>query len=327
MPDKIEHIALAPLFNFDIEEELQTSEFTIIKPQTKEQLEKNFGLNFEYIDELERIHWTQCPIFVKRILSPVNSGDIDFAETQKILNHFYNILVLFKPWSLVPLLIGPFYLMRFVNGTYVGSHRGGYVPTNHTSPNPDQEKVVLLKSEFDAFRSFFTKLYPVFQKYTSKNMLDRAILANYWVSKLRENIKPYDRLIFLVTALEALISQNENELNYRISHRTATLLGETELEKSTIFQSIKEYYNLRSKIVHGTPQEEVKFYETWYLQEIVRSLILKFISLYENGFKDSQKFLKQLDIAIFDSSLRKEIVDKSNAMFGDSSKVQLYVKK
>ena len=325
MSSNFEDIGLAPMFNFEVENDVNLTQFSIIQRIDANRLNQEFNFDINNFDELESLHWGNWPIFVHKItaIGSINSEQ-NFSSSQHMLDRFYDAIMLFKPWTLVPLLIGPFWIKKFKDKTPQGGLGGGYIPSNHTSINSTQERVTLTQAEVASFQTFFDVLFPILESFKKNDVLNRAILANYWMIKIRQNIKPYDRLIFLVTALEALVSHHENELNYRISHRTASLLGETDDERLSIFLSIKEYYDLRSKVVHGTPKLEVKMYYTWYLQEIVRTLILKFFSLHNSGYTDSGKLLKDLDQSVFNPALRQDIVNKSNRMFGDLSKIVLH---
>ncbi|HAZ07359.1 MAG TPA: hypothetical protein DCZ01_02300 [Elusimicrobia bacterium] len=66
---------------------------------------------------------------------------------------------------------------------------------------------------------------------------------------------PEDGIIDTFIGFEALLTENNHEITYRLSLRAANLIGETPQEREAIFNDVKAGYKLRSLIVHG---EELK---------------------------------------------------------------------
>ena len=60
------------------------------------------------------------------------------------------------------------------------------------------------------------------------------------------------------SALESLLITSPTELTYRLSQRVAWLLGETAEERYELFQQLKDAYDFRSKVVHGSYASEKK---------------------------------------------------------------------
>lgn len=60
-----------------------------------------------------------------------------------------------------------------------------------------------------------------------------------------------DCVIDAITALEALWKL-DSELAFRLGFRTASLLGKTDNDREVIFETLRRYYRIRSKIVHGS---------------------------------------------------------------------------
>lgn len=72
-----------------------------------------------------------------------------------------------------------------------------------------------------------------------------------------ERYRLEDQIVDLIVALEALLSPgNEGELEYRISLRSAYLIGNGPRLRSEIFRVVKLAYNVRSRIVHGDSNVE-----------------------------------------------------------------------
>lgn len=81
--------------------------------------------------------------------------------------------------------------------------------------------------------------------------LDLA-LQSFMISYDRSPFTFQAVLVDLVTALEALLG-TDAELKFRLAFRVAGLLAATDAERVSVFQDIKRYYAIRSKIVHGSP--------------------------------------------------------------------------
>jgi hypothetical protein len=91
-----------------------------------------------------------------------------------------------------------------------------------------------------------------------------------------------------VTALEALLTKKEeNEgLTYRLALRIANLLGSDANSRKDIFKQVKDFYNLRSKIVHGVTLDTKlrgRLNALDSLREMVRRVILSAMALYSEG--------------------------------------------
>jgi hypothetical protein len=109
---------------------------------------------------------------------------------------------------------------------------------------------------------------------------------------LRSYSSIYDRLmhqgedcvIDSITALEALWKL-DSELSFRLSFRTSSLLGTSDDLREQIFETLRRYYGIRSKIVHGTilkASDSALVQNDEPLREIVRKTLRAFIHLLAN---------------------------------------------
>jgi hypothetical protein len=109
---------------------------------------------------------------------------------------------------------------------------------------------------------------------------------------LRSFTSIYDRLIHqgedciidAITALEALWKL-DSELSFRLSFRTSSLLGKTDDDRGAIFETLRKYYRIRSKIVHGSAlsaEESSLVHNDEPLRDIVRRALRAFIHLLAN---------------------------------------------
>jgi len=72
-------------------------------------------------------------------------------------------------------------------------------------------------------------------------------------------VRPEDRLLDLMIAFESLFIEDHGELRYRLSIRTAALLGKSADDRIKIFEDMKRAYDIRSKVVHGERLESKDF--------------------------------------------------------------------
>ena len=90
-----------------------------------------------------------------------------------------------------------------------------------------------------------------------------------------------DCVIDSITALEALWKL-DTELSFRLAFRTASLLGLADHGREQIFRTLRTYYKIRSKIVHGgglSDKEREQMLKDEPLREIVRQMLRGFIYL------------------------------------------------
>jgi hypothetical protein len=84
-----------------------------------------------------------------------------------------------------------------------------------------------------------------------------------------------DRIIDELIALEALAGSG-TELRFRLAFRISSLLASDDDERLALFDAMKRYYDLRSKIVHGSslkPDERAFVNDDAELRDIVRRVV------------------------------------------------------
>ncbi len=78
-----------------------------------------------------------------------------------------------------------------------------------------------------------------------------------------ERIREDDAIIDYAIGLEALLLENAStELSYRFALRGASILSLSSGGKERFFNQLREFYNIRSKIVHGNPVDSKILRET-----------------------------------------------------------------
>jgi hypothetical protein len=119
------------------------------------------------------------------------------------------------------------------------------------------------------------------------------------------------QLLGAITALEALLGTG-TELSFRLAYRVAGLLGTSDKERARLLKAMREFYDTRSRVVHGGRLNEKhrhclqKFEE---LQSVVRQLLRSFVSLaaqpthrYTRAF-----FAEELDATLLDDEERRKL--------------------
>ena len=87
-----------------------------------------------------------------------------------------------------------------------------------------------------------------------------------------------DRMIDLVIALEALFGDGEaGGIAYKVAMRGACWLHATEEERCAAFDTIKQLYGIRSKVVHGSLGRNLTSKQVNELESMVRSGLRKFL--------------------------------------------------
>jgi hypothetical protein len=118
-----------------------------------------------------------------------------------------------------------------------------------------------------------------------------------------------------LTALEGvLLSGKDGELSYRLSVRVASLLGNDASDRKQIFKTVKEFYDLRSKIIHGSPlkpKHMSQFENVQSLREIVRRIILSIMALLSSG-NDEADLDGIKDEIVFDDDKRRKVQETAS---------------
>jgi hypothetical protein len=113
-----------------------------------------------------------------------------------------------------------------------------------------------------------------------------------------------------LTALEALLlTDGKSEITYRLSMRVAHLIGTDDDSRKKLFHNMKEFYDLRSMIVHGSrmkPKHRTRLEQSDDLREIVRAVLLTILTLIGEGMNKPQ-IDQLLDEIIFDQFRRLQV--------------------
>jgi len=135
--------------------------------------------------------------------------------------------------------------------------------------------------------------------------IERA--GTYYEGSL-ERTQADERLIALSIALESLFSpSDQSELSYRICQYASLLLGVDAGERMSIFNSFREMYKLRSKLVHGTYDVQRYRNATFVTEDqlrewadLIRRSVVSFVVLFLRGCDDTRSLHARLEKTCFD---------------------------
>jgi hypothetical protein len=141
---------------------------------------------------------------------------------------------------------------------------------------------------------------------------------------LRAYTGTYDRwptgsdtqLLDCVTALEALLGA-DTEISFKLSFRVALLLAANDNERSRILKLMKDFYDTRSKVIHGAhlrPKHHALLERVEELRQIVRRLLVAFINIADSKTSEYGKsfWQEKLDGTLVNAGER----DKLRASLG-----------
>lgn len=114
------------------------------------------------------------------------------------------------------------------------------------SPWPKGKTYRLSAEEIEDFKDLWARHASAFDSKDRRLSLAIKRFNGYY-----DRETPEDGIIDTFIGFEALLTENNHEITYKLSLRAANLIGESAQERETIFNDIKAGYKLRSLIVHG----------------------------------------------------------------------------
>jgi len=117
-----------------------------------------------------------------------------------------------------------------------------------------------------------------------------------------------DRVLDAITALEALWKL-DTELAFRLSFRTASLLGDTDDERESLYGIVNQYYKIRSKIVHGSTLNDAQaamVHQDERIRDVVRRSLRGFVKLVNDpGEWSLARLDSEADVALLHPARRQ----------------------
>jgi len=168
-----------------------------------------------------------------------------------------------------------------------------------------------------AVNSLFSTLEEFNSSYASSTSNVTLALRRFSSSFERSFGQAQDLVVDAVIALEALLVPESDELAFRMAFRGSSILASEDIERRELFVTLRKYYGLRSRIVHGSSltQAQVQtLQDTEPLRDILRRLLRAFLALtastplYRTG-NGRGRFYKALDETLLDAAMRAVLQD------------------
>ena len=303
--DNYSNCILSPLLYFDIDETIDFGIFKIIKQRNSTWLKNLLHDSTENMGFVDTEFWHRWPIFLVRE-DLFTMGKLKNQSFEILLNIFYDAIFLFKNNVKTGFRIGPIWMKINESPTFQYTITGSI----HT-----RSANIRIKYDEIAHMKNFTATFMNLLSETIEDMpeIHRAL---HWLSKARKSPDHDDKLIYCTTALEILLSDSNSAIKQKLSFRLAILFGKNDMDRKLINKKINILYKNRSNLLHGKIVSDKMHL---FAQKIVGILILKFLSLYKNGY-DKNKIIDELDKSVFEIKLREIILEKSDNIFPNQTK-------
>lgn len=204
----------------------------------------------------------RCQYYLELELTGVDPFDFDEAQAKTIWA--LNRMRLFKPGLLWGQLYGIFDPTEHPVGVYQfrRSQDNGPMPTIFSA---DYEGIFQVEErELDSIVDFVNDLKDVpTDQFT-------VALRRFHLYFDRDSIQ--DRAIDLTVALEALFSEDQEAIAYKIALRASCLIETEPQKRKAMFNFLKKAYGKRSRIVHG--RDEKSWFESKTYNQKLRNIII-----------------------------------------------------
>lgn len=153
------------------------------------------------------------------------------------------------------------------------SYIGGVLTTTSDGTTPP---TTLEHGEFTASRELFLRFLPRFEP-SHRKPLSRLDRAFYFIQAARASNEPAIKVANYCTALEALFSNDSQELSHKLAERISWMLCAGPEERLDTFRRIKAAYGVRSKVVHGSGWQGDSSVPgtSRYLDQVLRTLFVR----------------------------------------------------
>jgi len=282
-----EYRAESYISNFEMDSEvLNLSDDVFIKKLSEEEKQRIYEYSFKNPLFPNLTHLDLDFVLVRNWKKPINFTKP--INTSAFFKRDLSIFRLIKPnW----IVTGDFINFREVTKFSFGQSTSS--PNLYRSKQGG-EKYKILKDKEKEFISEWQSLNQLIPEYYDFPIWLRRYQYSY------DRDRPEDALIDLMIILESFFSSGRSEMTHKISTRAAVLLAidYTDKEKFEIEKEyknkIKDFYSLRSAIVHGE-DKKVSSENVQTLREYIRLIIKKLNHLEPNLFTTSlAKFREKL---------------------------------
>jgi hypothetical protein len=234
--------------------------------------------------------------------------------------HLFRLLRLFKPGTLRG---GDTFVVLCGSDTdrnweTLGSHRCSRTPIEHGSEVFRSESAYSLNvDDVPSFAVLHDQLYPVMTSLRS-NLWSPPSWVDLALDLYAREQSDTEDVVNLLTALEAvLLTDSTTELTYRLSIRIAHLIGKDTASRKKLFKEMREFYDIRSKVVHGSelkPKHFARLEQLATLRGILRRVLLTQIALLSEG-ASKEELEGLLDDVVLDEGKREQVHKVASKFF------------
>lgn len=166
------------------------------------------------------------------------------------------------------------------------------------------------------FRAFWRRVGAVISSRSQLSLPKNIPLALSYYNRTFGAAQKAMRLVDLVTCLECLLVDGNEEISYRLASRCANLLGPDPDARKRLYQEIRGFYNVRSRLVHG---EILKEKHESYIQTVedlrdcVRRVLLALLGLIVAGEQGADVYAT-LDEMGLDDNTRTSVQLKASQL-------------
>jgi hypothetical protein len=136
-------------------------------------------------------------------------------------------------------------------------------------------------AEFASLGAFIDEMFPLLD-YLQQRQLSNFDYALDYFNSSYESVALRDKFKNLVVCLEALLLRQSDKITNSLARHVAALIGTSDMDKKKIIKEMNQFYDVRSKLVHGSDLKTKHFSalkDLGRLREIVRRTILGSIVL------------------------------------------------
>lgn len=180
-----------------------------------------------------------------------------------------------------------------------------------------EEAIAEIEKYAHKFIVFIGKLHDKYTNVVSENDFIK-IAMDYFYESEKKFVYSNEGFVSAVISMEALFNEATSDIKYKLSLRAAFLLGLCDIDPIEAFDKLKDFYNKRSKLVHGGrsfPHDPDRYLVSKYTR---RSIIIFMILLNNekrrNISKNKRKIeiLKEIDHAMLNNDMRNSLKKEIN---------------
>ncbi len=158
-----------------------------------------------------------------------------------------------------------------------------------------KKQYIFNKSDLKEFQAFYKEFIAVLDNFPNYISLAISRYNDIWFRKKVEDI-----IVDLIIAFESLFLSNNPEISFRLAFSVAHFIGKSTQERKEIYTTMKDAYDVRSKIVHGSSSRS-KSKVIGKLPDIISKLqdyfriTIRKIVIDKSYLLDKNKFLKYIE--------------------------------